>query len=115
MRIIIFFILIISPFSTFSNEEDILSLENLYIEKRCITCHVIGRGKFVGPDLYNVFNKYSDKEILQWIKNPQEIYKKYNSESNVKIFEIVVTVHKPNTILKEKTNNLSVTYSEKFK
>ena len=78
MRIIIFFILIISPFSTFSNEEDILSLENLYIEKRCITCHVIGRGKFVGPDLYNVFNKYSDKEILQWIKNPQEIYKKYN-------------------------------------
>jgi len=26
-----------------------------------------------------------------------------------------VTVHKPDTILKEKTNNLSVTYSEKFK
>ena len=45
----------------------------------------------------------------------QEIYKKYNSESNVKIFEIIVTVHKPDTILKEKTNNLSVTYSEKFK
>ena len=45
----------------------------------------------------------------------QEIYKKYNSESNVKIFEIIVTVHKPDTILREKTNNLSVTYSEKFK
>jgi len=48
-------------------------------------------------------------------KITQEIYKKYNSESNIKIFEIVVTVHKPDTILKEKTNNLSVTYSEKFK
>ena len=48
-------------------------------------------------------------------KITQEIYKKYNSESNVKIFEITVTVHKPDTILKEKTNNLSVTYSEKFK
>ena len=48
-------------------------------------------------------------------KITQEIYKKYNSESNVKIFEIIVTVHKPDTILKEKTNNLSVTYSEKFK
>ena len=33
----------------------------------------------------------------------------------LKIFEIIVTVHKPDTILKEKTNNLSVTYSEKFK
>ena len=48
-------------------------------------------------------------------KITQEIYKKYNYESNVKIFEIIVTVHKPDTILKEKTNNLSVTYSEKFK
>jgi len=48
-------------------------------------------------------------------KITQEIYKKYNSESSIKIFEIFVTVHKPDTILKEKTNNLSVTYSEKFK
>ncbi len=48
-------------------------------------------------------------------KITQEIYKKYNSKINVKIFEIIVTVHKPDTILKEKTNNLSVTYSEKFK
>ena len=48
-------------------------------------------------------------------KITQDIYKKYNSESNIKIFEIIVTVHKPDTILKEKTNNLSVTYSEKFK
>ena len=48
-------------------------------------------------------------------KITQDIYKKYNSESNIKIFEIIVTVHKPDTILKDKTNNLSVTYSEKFK
>ena len=48
-------------------------------------------------------------------KITQEIFKKYNYQSNVKIFEIIVTVHKPDTILKEKTNNLSVTYSEKFK
>ena len=48
-------------------------------------------------------------------KITQEIYKKYNSESNVKIFEIIVTVHKPDTNLKQKTDNLSVTYNEKFK
>ena len=64
--------------------------------------------RVVKTESFNLIETLS-KEITQ------EIYKKYNSESNVKIFEIIVTVHKPDTILKEKTNNLSVTYSEKFK
>ena len=64
--------------------------------------------RIVKTESFNLIETLS-KEITQ------EIYKKYNSESNVKIFEIIVTVHKPDTILKEKTNNLSVTYSEKFK
>ena len=63
--------------------------------------------RIVKTESFNLIETLS-KEITQ------EIYKKYNSESN-KIFEIIVTVHKPDTILKEKTNNLSVTYSEKFK
>ena len=62
-----------------------------------------------------IFLERSANEELYQSKKILEIYKKYNSESNVKIFEIIVTVHKPDTILKEKTNNLSVTYSEKFK
>ena len=64
--------------------------------------------RIVKTESFNLIETLS-KEITQ------EIYKKYNSESDVKIFEINVTVHKPDTILKEKTNNLSVTYSEKFK
>ena len=64
--------------------------------------------RIVKTESFNLIETLS-KEITQ------EIYKKYNSESNVKIFEIIVTVHKPDTILKEKTNNLSVTHSEKFK
>ena len=64
--------------------------------------------RIVKTESFNLIETLS-KEITQ------EIYKKYNTESNVKIFEIIVTVHKPDTILKEKTNNLSVTYSEKFK
>ena len=54
------------------------SLESLFVEKRCVTCHVVGRGRFVGPDLYDVVGKYSDQEILQWIQNPQAIYKEYS-------------------------------------
>ena len=64
--------------------------------------------RIVKTESYNLIETLSKKIT-------QEIYKKYNYESNVKIFEIIVTVHKPDTILKEKTNNLSVTYSEKFK
>ena len=54
------------------------SLESLFVEKRCVTCHVVGRGRFVGPDLYDVVGKYSDQEILQWIQNPQAIYREYS-------------------------------------
>jgi len=52
--------------------------EKLFVEKRCISCHVIGRGRFAGPDLYHIFDKYPDKEIISWIINPQSMYKKYS-------------------------------------
>ncbi|GJM15297.1 MAG: hypothetical protein DHS20C13_06240 [Thermodesulfobacteriota bacterium] len=51
-----------------------LSGEELFIENRCVRCHTIGRGKFVGPDLANVNNKYTEEEIIKWIENPQQIY-----------------------------------------
>ena len=52
--------------------------KDIFVGRRCITCHVIGRGTFVGPDLYNIFDKYSNEEILSWITNPQSIYEKYS-------------------------------------
>ena len=64
--------------------------------------------EIIKTESFNLIETLS-KEITQ------KIYKKYNSKGNVEIFEIIVTVHKPGTILKEKTDNLSVTYSEKFK
>lgn len=78
MRFILFLLLYLAPFTAISIEEDLNSLENLFVEKRCITCHVVGRGKFVGPDLYDALSKYSEEDILQWIQNPQAIYKKYS-------------------------------------
>ena len=64
--------------------------------------------EIIKTESFNLIETLS-KEITQ------KIYKKYNTKSNVEIFEIIVTVHKPGTILREKTDNLSVTYSEKFK
>ena len=51
-----------------------LSGEELFIQNRCVRCHTIGRGRFVGPDLYGVDGRYSKEEIVKWIENPQQIY-----------------------------------------
>lgn len=48
--------------------------ERLYLESRCVRCHTIGRGRFVGPDLAGVGKRYSRDEIIGWITNPQSIY-----------------------------------------
>lgn len=47
---------------------------DLFIQNRCVNCHTIGRGKFVGPDLAGISAKYSKDEIKQWIQNPQQVY-----------------------------------------
>ena len=44
----------------------------------------------------------------------KQIFTQYQ-KSNVIIHEIRATVHKPNTILKSKTEDISVSYFEKFK
>ena len=51
-----------------------LSGQELFIQNRCVRCHTIGRGRFVGPDLSAVSEKYSKDKIIKWIENPQQIY-----------------------------------------
>ncbi len=51
-----------------------LSGKELFIQYRCVRCHTIGRGRFVGPDLAGVSSRYSKDDIKKWIENPQEIY-----------------------------------------
>jgi mono/diheme cytochrome c family protein len=48
---------------------------DLFIQNRCVNCHTIGRGRFVGPDLAGISSKYSKDEIKQWIENPQQVYR----------------------------------------
>lgn len=66
----IFLFISISAYSQQSQS----SGDELFTEKRCVQCHTIGRGRFVGPDLYNVKNRYSPEEIIKWAVNPQFIY-----------------------------------------
>ena len=63
----------------------------------------------------NIVNTKSYDLIETLAKNISEkiVFKYAKSEAIIQ--EIVVTVHKPNTILKDRTEGISVSYCEKFK
>jgi hypothetical protein len=48
--------------------------KDLFIENRCVRCHTIGRGRFVGPDLEGAGKRYSRDELITWIEDPQKVY-----------------------------------------
>lgn len=39
----------------------------------CTSCHTIGKGKLVGPDLLGVTDLRSDQWLHKWIKNPDQM------------------------------------------
>lgn len=44
-------------------------------EDNCQSCHTIGKGNTVGPDLKGVGAKYPEAWIIKWIKNSQAMVK----------------------------------------
>ena len=51
-----------------------VSGESVFIEKRCVRCHTLGRGRFVGPDLLGVGERYSRDDLIRWAQDPESIY-----------------------------------------
>ena len=80
-------------------EEDDISKTINYEEVVDLIIEIVEHESF---DLIESLSKYIAKKIIRE-------YHKENSSIN----EIKVTVHKPNTILKSKTQNISVSYVEK--
>lgn len=74
------YLLIVLSFFCFDNSlaqqvsQNKLSGGELFNEKRCVRCHTVGRGRFVGPDLYGISKRYSRDEVIKWIINPNTIY-----------------------------------------
>lgn len=48
--------------------------ETLFVERGCVRCHTVGRGRFVGPDLRGVFRRYSREKVVLWITDPSAVY-----------------------------------------
>lgn len=52
----------------------------------CASCHTIGKGRLVGPDLKNVHTKYEEAWLLKWISSSQTMVKA-GDEKAVAIFK----------------------------
>ncbi len=51
-----------------------VSGESIFIEGKCVRCHTIGKGRFVGPDLLGVGERYSRDDLIRWAKDPESLY-----------------------------------------
>ena len=48
--------------------------EEIFTQGKCVRCHTIGKGRFVGPDLLGVGERYSRDDLIRWAKNPETLY-----------------------------------------
>ena len=67
------FLLLVSQEAALSAETAV-SGEEIFTRGRCSGCHTLGRGRFVGPDLLGVGERYSRDEIVKWARNPELVY-----------------------------------------
>lgn len=72
----VFILLSLQPENNAFAQQTDISGRELFIEYRCSRCHTIGRGKFVGPDLANLKEKYTREEVVTWITDTGNIYEK---------------------------------------
>ena len=81
---LLIFILFVLPLESLGQPDDEIhrglmerpgaSGKDLFIANRCVRCHTVGRGRFVGPDLEDVAGRYTRDEIIGWMTDPQAIY-----------------------------------------
>ncbi len=68
-----FFLFCFKAYSQIGSET-LISGKELFLKNRCVNCHTIGRGRFVGPDLEGIATRYNRDDLVKWMENPQLIY-----------------------------------------
>jgi mono/diheme cytochrome c family protein len=53
---------------------------------KCTSCHSIGKGKLIGPDLYGVSERREESWLIKWIQNNQELIKSGDQDA-IAIYE----------------------------
>ena len=59
----------------FSHPGDAQTTPEAYFRQNCFSCHTIGGGRLVGPDLKNVEERQSRKWLVDWILDPEGVLK----------------------------------------
>ncbi len=56
------------------DDKELIELgKRVYKEKACGSCHTIGKGRLVGPDLLGVTKRRDEEWLRRWMKNPDEM------------------------------------------
>lgn len=71
-----------SPISIFSQD----SGEQIFNNK-CLSCHTIGQGRLIGPDLRGVTSRRDQKWLMEVIKSTQSLLKKEDAELRLLVAE----------------------------
>ena len=66
----------------------------------CASCHSIGKGKLVGPDLQDVHSRHDDNWLQKWVKSSQSLVKE-GDEQAVKLFNDNNKVPMPDVFINE--------------
>jgi mono/diheme cytochrome c family protein len=79
----------------------------------CAACHTIGKGKLIGPDLYNVTQRKDREWLLKFIKNSQGVIQSGDAYA-IKLFEDHNKVPMPPSIYNDEQINAVLDYIEKY-
>jgi len=79
----------------------------------CTVCHYIGKGKLIGPDLYQVTQRRDREWLVRFIRNSQEVVQS-GDEYAVKLFEQYNKVPMPPFAYSDEQINAILDYIENY-
>lgn len=66
----------------------------------CASCHSIGKGRLVGPDLQDVQSRHSEEWLERWVKSSQTMVKAGDGDA-VKLFDEYNKVPMPDAVIND--------------
>jgi len=77
--------------------------------QNCASCHLIGKGRMVGPDLKDVHLKYDEEKLFRWIRSSQTVIEEGDPDA-ISLFKEYQEVVMPDQPLSDNELKLVVGY-----
>ena len=69
-------------------------------KQNCASCHLIGKGRMVGPDLKNIHLKYDEEKLFRWIRSSQTVINEGDPDA-IALFKEYYEVVMPDQLLSD--------------